>query len=64
METMPGDKEIKSMENKSTSSRCREKRKALKIESQTINAVENFTSEKIFELQVVLTMEDASRELR
>ena len=37
-------------------------RKTLKIKSQTINAGENFTSEKTFDLQVVLTVEDASRE--
>lgn len=39
-----------------------EERKALNIKKQTINAGENFTSEKTFELQVVLTMEDGSRE--
>lgn len=39
------------------------KRKTLKIKSQTI-AEKDFTSEKTFELQVVLTMEDASRECK
>ena len=49
-------------EKKNTSSRFGEKRKTLKIKSQTLNARENFTSEKTFELQIVLTMEEASRE--
>lgn len=37
-------------------------RKTLKIKGQTIIAEKNFTSKKTFKLQVVLTMEDASRE--
>ena len=57
---MPAAKKIKFKEKKHTSSRFGgKKRKTLKIKSQTLNARENFTSEKTFELQIV---EDASRE--
>lgn len=60
---MPAANEIKSTEKKNTSGKCGGgKEKTLKIKSQTINAGENFTSEKAFELQVVLTIKDASRE--
>ena len=61
-ETMPAAHKIKFKEKKNTSSRFGEKRKTLKIKSQTLNARENFTSEKTFELQIILTMEEASRE--
>ena len=49
---MPAAK-IKFKEKKNTSSRfVGKKRKTLKIKSQTLNARENFTSEKTFELQI------------
>lgn len=60
---MPAANKKKSKEKKNTRSRYGgKKRKTLKIKSQTINAAEIFTSEKTFELQVVLTMEDEFRE--
>lgn len=47
METKPAANKIKSMEKKNTSSRCGEKRKALKIKGQTIDARENFAPERL-----------------